>query len=270
MDEKTCRTYSVYVHTFPNGKRYVGITRHRPERRWEKGNGYKGQPVYAAIKKYGWDNIYHDVVASCLSKEEAESMEVELIKKYNSILPNGYNSESGGSVNFSISEDAKRKLRNSRLGKKASDETRRKMSLARKGRKGVSHYGKDNPNYGNHKLAGSSNPFYGKKHTQESIEKMRRAQLGRRASEETKRKMSQSHKGLISGDKNPMFGVNGERHPNSRRVNQYTKSGEFVKSWGCITDVERELGVAHNSISKCCRGGLKSCGGFVWRYADGD
>ena len=270
MENKQCQTYSVYVHTFPNGKKYVGITKYDPKHRWANGNGYKTQPVYRAISKYGWENIDHEIVASGLTQEDAEKMEIDLIKKHDSRLPNGYNSETGGSVNFKLSDDAKRKLREAHLGKKLSEETKRKMPESRKGKKGVRLFGKDNPNYGNHKLAGKNNPFYGKKHSEESIEKMRAFQRGRKLSEETKRKMSKSHKGLIDGEKNPMYGALGEKHHAAKRVDQFTKSGEFVKRWGSIADVERELGIAHNSISRCCKGNLKSCGGFVWRYSCGN
>jgi hypothetical protein len=35
--------WKVYCHTFPNGKKYVGITKRSPEERWHKdGSGYKG------------------------------------------------------------------------------------------------------------------------------------------------------------------------------------------------------------------------------------
>lgn len=45
--------YTVYFHTFPNGKRYIGITKQEPKRRWRDGKGYEGQAVYNAILKYG-------------------------------------------------------------------------------------------------------------------------------------------------------------------------------------------------------------------------
>ena len=35
--------WKLYCHTFPNGKKYIGITKQDPARRWGKdGNGYKG------------------------------------------------------------------------------------------------------------------------------------------------------------------------------------------------------------------------------------
>lgn len=33
--------YTVYKHTTPSGKVYVGITKQKPEQRWDNGNGYK-------------------------------------------------------------------------------------------------------------------------------------------------------------------------------------------------------------------------------------
>lgn len=34
------KKYIVYVHIFPNGKKYFGITSKAPNQRWENGKGY--------------------------------------------------------------------------------------------------------------------------------------------------------------------------------------------------------------------------------------
>ena len=75
-------SYTVYVHTFPNGKRYVGITCQDVKRRWRDGKGYEGQVVYDAIIKYGWDNVKHEILFEGLTKEQAEEEEKALIKRY--------------------------------------------------------------------------------------------------------------------------------------------------------------------------------------------
>ena len=78
-------TYSVYVHTAPNGKRYVGITSKPVLERWREGNGYyRNTHFYNAIKKYGWGRITHDVISDGLTKEKACLLEIELILKYKS------------------------------------------------------------------------------------------------------------------------------------------------------------------------------------------
>ena len=46
--------YKLYIHKFPNGKVYVGITSQDVGERWRHGEGYKDQLVYRAILKYGW------------------------------------------------------------------------------------------------------------------------------------------------------------------------------------------------------------------------
>lgn len=259
--------YTVYMHRFPNGKVYIGITSKKPELRWMSGKGYQTQNVYKAILKYGWENIEHIILLSGLSKEDAEKKEIEFISAFRANEREfGYNIESGGSCSRPLSEQTKQKIRIARIGTKASEETKKKMSEARKGKPGKRMLGKDNPNYGNHKIAGENNPFYGKRHTKETIEFLRQKATGVVFSEETRKRLSESHKGLLVGEKNPMYGVTGSKNKNSKKIVQYTKEGVFVKVWDCAADVERETGIAHNSIGRCCNGNLRSAGGFVWRH----
>lgn len=87
--------YTVYMHVFPDQKRYIGLTKNKVERRWSNGEGYRTQYVYSAIKKFGWDNIEHIVVADGLTCQEASVLEQNLIEKYDS-MNNGYNRTFGG------------------------------------------------------------------------------------------------------------------------------------------------------------------------------
>ena len=125
--------YKVYIHKFPNGKAYIGITRQEPKIRWGGGNGYvRNEYMYRAIKKYGWENIEHIVLFDGLSKNDACEIEKELIKKHKTNNKNfGYNIESGGQCS-SLAESTKQKLREAHTGKRASEETKDKMSASRK------------------------------------------------------------------------------------------------------------------------------------------
>lgn len=134
--------YTVYQHKNKiNGKIYIGITMQKPEQRWRYGEGYKSSPhFYAAIQKYGWDNFEHNILFQNLTKEEACKKEQELIAKFNSINREfGYNSTSGGEI-FVMNEETKQKISQAMMGNKnglghpCSEEKKRKISKAQKGR----------------------------------------------------------------------------------------------------------------------------------------
>ena len=42
---------------------------------------------------------------------------------------------------------------------------------------------------------------------------------------------------------------------------------EMTYKLGQLEDIERELGLLATNVSKCCRGIIKSLGGYVWKYA---
>ena len=138
--------YTVYRHTFPNGKVYIGITGRDPEERWRNGKGYRKQDkVFNAILYYGWQNIKHDILYTGLSKAEAEAKEIELIARCDSVKK-GYNADNGGSTYGFHSDETKQKISKARKGMSVSDETKKKLSLAN---------------------TGKGNGFYGKHHTEE-------------------------------------------------------------------------------------------------------
>lgn len=111
--------YIVYMHISPSGKRYIGITKLKINRRVGKdGSGYKNcTAFYNAIKKYGWDNIQSKIIYADLSQNEAMQKEKELINMYDTTNPKkGYNISTGGEsgnagTHHITSEETKKKLR---------------------------------------------------------------------------------------------------------------------------------------------------------------
>ena len=158
--------YHVYAHINKiNGKIYVGQTCQNPKERWDNGRGYKGCTYfYNAIQKYGWNSFEHEIIASNLTKEEADNFEKLLIDKLNLLDQEyGYNLREGGSHGH-ISEDTKQKMRDSQSGEKhhmygkhLPEETKKKISKAKSGEK---------------------NHFYGKQHSDESKQKISEANSG--------------------------------------------------------------------------------------------
>lgn len=62
----------------------------------------------------------------------------------------------------------------------------------------------------------------------------------------------------------------GKDNPLSKPVNQYTKSGKFIKTWESINVAARELRFDPSCISKCCRHLPKyhSHKGYIWEFAE--
>lgn len=130
--------YSIYIHLNRiNGKKYIGITCKKPEIRWANGLGYKKQPFWNAITKYGWDNFEHIIIKDNLPEPCAKTLEKILIHKYNTRNPKyGYNATDGGDGTLGIvfTQERKDKIRAKCIGRHPSEETRKKMSNSHKGK----------------------------------------------------------------------------------------------------------------------------------------
>ena len=119
---------------------------------------------------------------------------------------------------------------------KRSDKTKKKMSESMTGHE-VSEETKK-------KISESMN---GRVLTEEHRKKISESMTGRVFTEESKKKMSEAH------------GVNG--------ILQFSKDGEFISEYQSTMDAERQTGCHHQHICKCCKGKLKSTGGYIWMYA---
>lgn len=273
-------TYVVYMHTTPSGRRYVGMTCKDPKNRWEKGNGYRNQKYfYLAIQKYGWDNIQHDILFSALTKEEAEQKERELIAFYNSADRRyGYNIDLGG----------KSKGR-------CSEETRKKISEAQKGKKPSEYM-----------LQRAKEVNTGKICSEETKRKISLAQIGKVVSVETRTKISNSHKGkklsdahrknisdkvkqswtterrqrmseISKGRKGPTWSEEqiqwfrdhnrGEMSVLSKKVGQFDLQGNLIRTFGSTREAGR-AGFNASTISAVCRDKKHTHHGFVWKYME--
>ena len=113
-----------------NGKTYVGKTvsqnlyDYLSVKRWQVRHGrISGMPIIAAIRKYGWENFDVQTVAICETEAELNNLERLWIAILDSTRM-GYNICRGGSGT---------------TGHSCSEETRRKIGAANKGRKPVGY-----------------------------------------------------------------------------------------------------------------------------------
>ena len=183
MKQKRIYIYAIYFPT--SNKYYVGQTKNIKTR--IPLHFYSGNLVCKALWKY--DNWQISILHTCKTRDEANRIEIEEIRNFNSVTPNGYNLTHGGEGLFNPSEETKNKMKarmkgnKYRVGCKHTKETKEKMS--------ASHQGNQNAK--------------GLKHTEQAKKKIGRAvskrntgnkyNLGKKLSEKTKRKISESHLG---------------------------------------------------------------------------
>ena len=149
----------IYCLTSPSGRKYVGQTRMRGNRRMviHKAEAKRNCATVLgnAIRKYGMEAFKQETLCKA-PVSELNRLEQRFIRELGTLVPNGYNLTTGGGA-----------------GRECSDGTRKKMSESRKGEK---------------------NPNFGKKHSKETLEKILEARKGWKHSEESKQKISKAIK----------------------------------------------------------------------------
>jgi group I intron endonuclease len=163
-----------------NGKQYVG------QSTVDRNKVGHGKAIIEAYNKYGKSNFtYEKVCTGINNRNTLNYLEKFWIKAINTLSPNGYNIEGGGSDKGVVAESTKQKLHEINIGKTMSIETCNKISES---------------------LTGEKNPFYGKTHSIESKLKIGKAISERKGtyitSDKTKKVLSELH----SGVKNPFYG----------------------------------------------------------------
>lgn len=260
--------WTVYIHTFPNGKKYVGMCKGSPKRRWGTGGSkYKEQPVmYAAIQKYGWDNVAHEIAASNLTQEEALRMEESLIEQYKTFPPSlgfGYNCTTGGESRLPTEKERQEKSaffkewwadpnNRKRLVEKRTG-MKRDYSLERRKQIGerLSEY-----NRGKH-LSEEH-----KKKIADSTKGRKPWNTGLKMSEEYRKKLSDSHKAL------------GRKMPEelAEILIELSKKPVLCVETGIIYESRRSAanatGAQEAKISAVIKGKRKTAGGYHWEQVE--
>ena len=47
---------------------------------------------------------------------------------------------------------------------------------------------------------------------------------------------------------------------------QFNQNGTLIKEWDSIKEAGETLKIDRSGISRCCKGKLRSVGGFIWKY----
>jgi group I intron endonuclease len=209
-----------------NGKSYIGITRQglleRVKQHLKESAGGRGHVLHKAIRKYGVVNFTFEPVAFCGNGEEMKSMEMYCIARFGTKLPRGYNMTDGGE---------------GMTGHLVSDETRRKLSAAKKGirppesaiEKTRERLKRDNPAWG----------------------------IGARL------KISVAMRGWYQKNEHPR-GYTGRTSVWRKKV-ICLDTGEVFSS---ITEASARYGGTRSNIASCIAGRLKTSHGHRWAYVE--
>jgi group I intron endonuclease len=201
-----------------NNKRYVGVTTRNVlvrfnEHIWDANTKRRCNSIlHAAIRKYGKQNFFVDLLEECNNIKELDFLlkESDYIKKYNTLSDHG--------KGYNLVAQSTQKLI-------ISNETRQRMSIGRIGEKnhffGKHHTTKAKTRMSDHASTriGVKNPFHGKSHTEKSRKRMSLSQksyfkthshprLGKTFTPESREKMSQSQRGKSAGSLNPAYDHN--------------------------------------------------------------
>lgn len=129
---KSCKiNYLVYRLSFPNGKRYIGVTIDLKRRLWEHENR-KDNLVGRAWAKHGTPVI--QILAIC-EEDYAYDLERKAVIAFKSLSPYGYNLMDGGMGGRKMSEFTRQKMSKSHRGFKMTEEARQNLSESKRGKK---------------------------------------------------------------------------------------------------------------------------------------
>lgn len=251
-NKTNCGTYK--ITNIVNEKVYLGSSINIKSRKYQhfyylKKNAHKNIHLQSAFRIYGIENFKFEVI-TCIEKIEDKRLLKEILLKEEQKEIDKYINEYG-----SIDRNKCYNLvvvAGSRMGSECSEETKKKISLSKKGNKNM----------------------LGKCHSEETIKRLSESHIGKKHSIETKNKISDLNKISMLNNKNGkgnMGNTHTEEHKNKignsmmKKVLNLT-TGDIFSS---IKEASNFCNLKSSSrITEVCRGKFKTAGGFEWSYID--
>jgi group I intron endonuclease len=238
-----------YIYKITNTvskKCYIGESKEKDiETRW-KGHKYaisrgEGCPALQnAVIKHGWDAFTFEVLIICFD-EDRFRYEKEYIKKYNSMVPNGYNLTEGGQTSGNTgqkhTEETKKKI--SAWSKEYHKDLKVKERKSKQMKERMKHFN-------------VSESMFKSEKWQKALSEKRigYANIGKHHSEERKYKLSESLKEYYKKSANTIeYKNNRDKHKlamrkaNGIRVSQFTKDNILIQTFDSIIEASISTGI---------------------------
>ena len=214
------------------------------------------------LSRYQYQKLWE--IDDC-TDNHLNQMEIYYINKYNPKF--NFTQGGDGTSGFKHSLETRKKMSESKKGKKPyemTEKTRKKMSEARKG-KTPWNKGKANV-YSEETRKKMSESKKGKTHSLETRKKMSEAMKGKKPyemTEKTRKKMSENNK----GENNPMYG---KKHSEETRKKMSENNSRYWRGKTLSKETRKKISKAKNitgfyRISKKKDNNCKQ--GFVWNYS---
>lgn len=228
------RTYCIYKATNKiNGKSYIGQAVNFKKRQYEhlhvRDNRHDPNSIFhTALDKYGNENFDWEILAEIPGKEFANAFEIEMIRKYGTYKPRGYNLTKGGDGGsmwnaipvVCLTQDGKFVKRYDSACEAEND----------------GFYYKGVLNSCRDATAQTKGFIF-------MFEDEYKKKGGRKKADKPLSKQA-------------------------REIYQCDMDGNLIKKFPMISDAERELGISHSGIVGCAHGRDKTAGGYIFVYPE--
>lgn len=295
MESVEDRPYKLYMHINKfNNKKYIGITKNRPEERWLSGKGYKYNiRFYNDILKYGWDDGFeHEILLCGLTYEEACNKEIELIEKHQTRDKNkGYNIAIGGDAPFGGGIPILQYTLDGSFIREwtSATEASRETGINRENITACCNH-EERRQAGGYiwvikegYIAETCDAYYLNRYTRTVVQYTLNGKLIKKydsidnASNETgipyiniiqccnhTQKTSGGYIWIYEDDKLDLT-----HHKNNlkRPVNKLSLNGDFIKQYNSVKEASVDNNIPEPNIISCCAGRQKTSHGFIWEYA---
>lgn len=242
------RVGSIYRFIGPTGKSYIGQTTNLPDVRkaQHRKSAEKGVKTkfYDAIRKYGFDSFDFEVVYTLVTegdlRQELNALETYYIGKYDS-YQNGYNMTIGGDT----------------CGKTVG--------------KQISSYDKEGNYVATFESAEDAARILGRPKSSSTIRECARKEYGTALGFQWRDGDIVDNIGPVVYEERTYPVLKGKDNHRSKKVYQYSKSGELVKIWNAALEAEREEGFSSTEISNAANGkkehyGKKGQQRYIWSF----
>lgn len=307
IEKDVNRCFVVYMHTSPNNKRYIGITRQNPpEKGWgSNGCGYSdNEHFWRAICKYSWDGFRHEILCTGLTEKEAKQKEIELIALYDCTDPNkGYNVTPGGDYNINVTPKPVKQYAANGTFIKEYECIKHAANETGVAKGSISLCCNDKAKFAGGYIWRFSDIDLTKKHIDwcnsdrrsencivvhrysmdgEFIQEYESMTIATLENDTSLTSILLCCKGEYKSVANSIWRYAWEELTQEhlewcntlssdslkKEVNQYLKDGTFVCTYESIGDAHLKTGVSRCGIGACCRGEYKTAGSYLWRFSD--